>query len=113
MPQFPAGFCWGVATSAYQIEGAVREDGRGVSIWDTFCQRPGAIRDGHTGEVGTDSYHRWRQDVALLLLLDNFEWSEGYHQRFGLVHVDHATQARTPKASYGWYRDLIAAQRAP
>ena len=66
MPQFPAGFCWGVATSAYQIEGAVREDGRGVSIWDTFCQRPGAIRDGHTGEVATDSYHRWRQDVALL-----------------------------------------------
>ena len=46
-------------------------------------------------------------------LLDNFEWSEGYHQRFGLVHVDHATQARTPKASYGWYRDLITAQRAP
>ena len=44
---------------------------------------------------------------------DNFEWSEGYHQRFGLVHVDHATQARTPKASYGWYRDLIAAQRGP
>jgi beta-glucosidase len=66
MPRFPAGFCWGVATSAYQIEGAVREGGRGPSIWDTFCQRPGAIRDGHTGEVATDSYHRWEQDVALL-----------------------------------------------
>ena len=66
MPRFPAGFHWGVATSAYQIEGAVREGGRGVSIWDTFCRQPGAIRDGHTGDVATDSYHRWEQDVALL-----------------------------------------------
>ena len=66
MPRFPAGFHWGVATSAYQTEGAVREGGRGVSIWDTFGRRPGVIRDGHTGEVATDSYHRWEQDVALL-----------------------------------------------
>jgi beta-glucosidase len=66
VPRFPAGFQWGVATAAYQTEGAVREGGRGVSIWDTFCQRPGATRDGHTGEVATDSYHRWAQDVALL-----------------------------------------------
>jgi beta-glucosidase len=66
MPRFPAGFHWGVATSAYQTEGAVGEGGRGVSIWDTFCRQPGVIRDGHTGEVATDSYHRWEQDVALL-----------------------------------------------
>jgi beta-glucosidase len=69
MPQIPAGFCSGVATSAYQIGGAVREDGRGTSIWDTFCQQPGAIWGGHTGEVATDSYHRWKQDVALLASL--------------------------------------------
>ncbi|HXP19482.1 MAG TPA: GH1 family beta-glucosidase [Streptosporangiaceae bacterium] len=66
IPRFPAGFQWGVATSAYQIEGAVSEDGRGVSIWDTFCRRPGVIRDGHTGDVATDHYHRWEQDVALM-----------------------------------------------
>lgn len=44
-------------------------------------------------------------------LMDNFEWAEGFHQRFGLVHVDHDTQVRTPKASFAWYRDLIRAQR--
>jgi beta-glucosidase len=66
MPRFPAGFYWGVSTASYQIEGAVDEDGRGVSVWDTFCRRPGAIADGQTGAVATDSYHRWREDVALL-----------------------------------------------
>jgi beta-glucosidase len=66
MPRFPARFAWGAATSAYQIEGAVAEDGRGESIWDTFCRRPGAIRDGHTGDLATDHYHRWREDVALM-----------------------------------------------
>ena len=48
--RFPDGFRWGVATSAYQIEGAVREDGRGPSIWDTFCRQPGRIRDGSSGD---------------------------------------------------------------
>jgi beta-glucosidase len=59
-------FLWGTATAAYQIEGAVREDGRGPSIWDTFSHEPGRTRDGHTGDVACDHYHRWPQDVALL-----------------------------------------------
>jgi beta-glucosidase len=65
-PRFPDGFTWGVATAAYQIEGATEEDGRGVSVWDTFCRQPGAIRDGHTGDVADDHYHRWPEDVALM-----------------------------------------------
>ena len=63
---FPAGFQWGVATASYQIEGAVSEDGRAPSIWDTFAHTPGAVRDGDTGDVANDHYHRWREDVELI-----------------------------------------------
>lgn len=63
---FPDGFLWGVATSAYQIEGAVGEDGRGPSTWDTFCAEPGRVLNGDTGAVAVDHYHRYRQDVALM-----------------------------------------------
>jgi len=63
---FPADFTWGAATAAYQIEGGAAADGRGPSIWDTFCRVPGAIRRGATGDVACDSYHRYREDVALL-----------------------------------------------
>jgi beta-glucosidase len=66
LPKFPADFAWGVATAAYQIEGAVAEDGRGESVWDTFCRKPGAVRDGQTGDVAVDHYHRWPEDVALM-----------------------------------------------
>jgi beta-glucosidase len=65
-PPFPPGFTWGVATAAYQIEGAVAADGRGVSVWDTFCRKPGAVRDGQTGDVADDHYHRWPEDVGLM-----------------------------------------------
>ena len=65
-PPFPPDFTWGVATAAYQIEGAVHEDGRGDSVWDTFCRQPGAIRDGQTGDIAADHYHRWPADVALM-----------------------------------------------
>ncbi|AYY12907.1 beta-glucosidase [Actinobacteria bacterium YIM 96077] len=63
---FPAGFRWGVATAAYQIEGAAAEYGRGPSIWDTFSHTPGAITDGSTGDVACDHYHRFRDDVRLM-----------------------------------------------
>ncbi len=60
---FPTGFLWGAATAAYQIEGAARENGKGESIWDRFCQVPGAIETGETGVLACDHYHRWRDDI--------------------------------------------------
>ena len=63
---FPAGFLWGAATAAYQVEGAVAEDGRTPSIWDTFSHTPGRVVDGDTGDVAVDHYHRFRDDVALM-----------------------------------------------
>jgi beta-glucosidase len=63
---FPTDFAWGAATSSYQIEGAVREDGKGPSIWDTFTHTPGRIANGDTGDVACDHYHRWPEDVDLM-----------------------------------------------
>jgi len=64
--KFPKGFYWGAATSAYQIEGAWNEDGKGPSIWDTFAHTPGKIANGDTGDVANDHYHRYKEDVALM-----------------------------------------------
>ncbi|EPS97428.1 hypothetical protein FOMPIDRAFT_48442 [Fomitopsis schrenkii] len=66
MAKFPSDFAWGFATASYQIEGSAAEGGRGPSIWDTFCRMPGKIRDGSNGDVATDSYRLWKEDVALL-----------------------------------------------
>ena len=63
---FPSDFVWGAATSAYQIEGAWDEGGRGESIWDRFSHTPGRIARGDTGDVACDHYHRWREDVVLM-----------------------------------------------
>ncbi|HEX8869569.1 MAG TPA: GH1 family beta-glucosidase [Lentzea sp.] len=66
MTTFSPGFLWGAATSSYQIEGAVTEDGRLPSIWDTFCATPGKVDNGDTGDVAADHYHRYREDVGLM-----------------------------------------------
>ena len=66
LPRFPSDFVWGVATSAFQIEGAATEDGRGESIWDRFCRVPGAIADASDGTVACEHYHRWRDDLDLI-----------------------------------------------
>lgn len=88
---FPSDFIWGTATASFQVEGAANEDGRGTSIWDTFCRTPGRVAFGHTGDVATDQYHRYAEDVALMrdLGLHSYRFSvawprilpEGYGER--------------------------------
>ena len=63
---FPDDFLWGAATASYQIEGAAHEDGRGESVWDRFAATPGKVRNGDTGEIACDFYHRYRDDIALM-----------------------------------------------
>ncbi len=66
MTRFPADFVWGTATASYQIEGAVAEDGRSPSIWDTFSRTPGKVWNGDTGDVACDHYHRFAEDIAIM-----------------------------------------------
>jgi beta-glucosidase len=91
--RFPDGFTWGVSTSAYQVEGAVDEDGRVPSIWDTFTHTPGKIEGGGTGDVACDNYHRWREDLDLIAGLDasayrfSIAWPR-LHDPRGVAHYD-------------------------
>lgn len=66
MSQFPTDFIWGTATASYQVEGAYNEDGRGVSIWDTFSKTPGKVINGHNGDVACDQYNRYKEDIKLM-----------------------------------------------
>lgn len=77
MPLFPEGMLFGTASSAYQIEGAAGEDGRGPSIWDTFSHKKGKIRNGDTGSTACDHYHRYIDDTAIMsrLGLDAYRFS--------------------------------------
>jgi beta-glucosidase len=75
--QFPGDFVWGAATASYQVEGASNEDGRGESVWDRFCATPGKVRNGDTGAIACDFYHRYRDDIGLMreLGIDAFRFS--------------------------------------
>jgi beta-glucosidase len=64
--RFPSDFLWGCATASFQVEGAASEDGRGPSIWDTFCRTPGRVKMDHNGDVAVDQYHRYKDDVQLM-----------------------------------------------
>ncbi len=77
---FPKGFFWGAATASYQIEGAWQADGKSESVWDRFSHTPGKIRNGDTGDVACDSYHRWREDIALMrtMNLNSYRLSVGW-----------------------------------
>lgn len=63
---FKKDFMWGAATASYQVEGAAYEDGKGLNIWDVFCQEEGKVFGGHTGDVACDQYHRFEEDIALM-----------------------------------------------
>ena len=64
--KFPNNFTWGVATSSYQVEGAWKDDGKGLSIWDTFCQKPGTLHNVDTGNIACDHNHKFKEDVDLI-----------------------------------------------
>ena len=84
MATFPKDFIWGAATSSYQIEGAAFEDGRGPSIWDTFCKTPGKVANGDTGDVANDHYHRYPEDIAIMkeLGLQSYRFSFAWPRMF-------------------------------
>ncbi len=100
LPGLPAGFTFGTSTASYQIEGATEEDGRGPSIWDTFTAQPGRIKDGSSGAVACDHYHRYVEDVRLMTALgtDAYRFSiawprvqptgSGRHNAAGLAFYD-------------------------
>jgi beta-glucosidase len=102
---FPSTFVWGVATAAYQIEGAANEAGRGPSIWDTFSHTPGKVLNGDTGDVACDHYHRWREDLALLrdLGVGAYRFSIAWPRI--MPTGSHASNA----AGLDWYERLVDA----
>ncbi|MEU4492456.1 GH1 family beta-glucosidase [Streptomyces sp. NPDC023998] len=111
--RFPAGFRWGTATAAYQIEGAAKEDGRTPSIWDTFSRTPGKVRNGDTGDIAADHYHRMREDVALMKQLGVTDY------RFSIAWPRVQPTGRGPAVQKGldFYRrltdELLAADIRP
>lgn len=89
---FRKDFIWGAATSAYQIEGAVNEDGKGVHIWDVYTKEPGKIFEGHTGEIACDHYHRYKEDVQIMKAIGlngyrfSIDWSRVLPEGTGKVN---------------------------
>ena len=105
---FGADFLWGCSTSAFQIEGAGAEDGRVKSIWDTFCEQPGAIRDGANGLVACDHYHRFEEDfdIAKSLGLNSYRFSIAWTRIFS------GTDAAPNEAGLAFYSRLVDAMLA-
>jgi beta-glucosidase len=100
---FPDGFGWGVSTAAYQIEGAVAEDGRGLSIWDTFSHQPGRTTNGDTGDIACDAYHRTGEDLGLLSQLG----VNGYRFSIAWPRVQPDGRGNPNQAGLDYYRRLV------
>lgn len=105
---FPKDFKWGVATSSFQIEGAHDSDGKGPSIWDTFCDIEGKIADASNGHVACDHYHRWPQDVELIHQLG----VNSYRFSMSWPRVQPDGQGAWNEAGFAFYEQLITALEA-
>ncbi|SHG59254.1 GH1 family beta-glucosidase [Massilia sp. CF038] len=101
---FPADFTWGVATSAFQIEGAWATDGKGPSIWDTFCSKPGNIKDASDGTVACDHYHRYREDVGLIASLG----VDAYRFSIAWARVQPTGKGAWNEAGFAFYDRLLS-----
>jgi len=102
---FPKGFFWGTATASYQIEGAWNEDGKGESIWDRFAHAAGKIKNGDTGDVACDSYHRWREDIALMKAMN----LNSYRFSIAWPRVQPAGSGATNAKGLDYYSRLVDA----
>src|SRR6201995_5917181 len=100
---FPEGFTWGASTAAYQIEGAGVEGGRSRSVWDTFSHTPGKVRGGDTGDIACDSYHRYREDVALLASLG----LSSYRFSISWPRIQHGGRGPVNQRGMDYYRALL------
>jgi beta-glucosidase len=105
--RFPPGFLWGASTSAYQIEGAVDEDGRGRSIWDTFSHTPGKVNGGDTGDIACDSYHRSEEDLGLLVELG----LSAYRFSIAWPRIQPTGRGEVNRRGLDYYRSLIEGLR--
>jgi beta-glucosidase len=101
--RLPAEFRFGTSTASYQIEGAVSEDGRGPSVWDTFCAEPGRIVDGSSGAVACDHYHRWPEDVALMRSLG----APGYRFSIAWPRIQPSGSGAVNQAGLDFYDRLV------
>ena len=104
---FPADFRWGVSTASYQIEGAVAEGGRGQSIWDTFAHTPGLVRNGDTGDIAVDHYHRWQDDLDLMASLG----IKHYRMSLAWPRLQPTGSGELNREGLAFYRDLLTGMR--
>lgn len=107
LEEYPADFLWGVATAAFQIEGAAQEGGRGPSIWDTFSHTPGLTHNGDNGDIATDHYHRWESDLDLMAELG----IRAYRLSLSWSRLQPAGQGPLNQEAVDFYRSLLLGLR--
>lgn len=102
---FPKEFVWGAATASYQVEGGAFEDGRGASIWDTFSHTPGKTKNGDTGDVACDSYHRWAEDIEIMKAMH----LQAYRFSIAWPRIFPTGTGEVNPAGFAWYDRFVDA----